>query len=154
MRLIQPNDLVPNTTYYIQWNHAPAGYAGYSGKKMGEFVRLGMFNNVPPVYAYFSNLRDIPNARLRSGMGTMKNNHYSILNNSFFLPENEMILSNATARRGILDQRSRFSTNLEEKLGLDPDTSNKIATDYFPVGLGTRRKRAHKSKRRRRNNKK
>jgi len=150
MRLIQPNDLVPNTTYYIQWNNA---LAGYSGKKMGEFVRLGMYGNIPPVHAYFNNLRDIPNATLPSAMGTKKNNQFNTLTNSFFLPENEMILSNVTARRSILDQRTRFSTNLQNKL--DPDTSNKIANDYFPVGLGTRRKRAYKSKRtRRRNNKK
>jgi hypothetical protein len=151
MRLIQPNDLVPNTTYYIQKNNTPAGY---SGKKIGEFRRLrfgiysihgGMYD-----YAYFSNLRDIPNARLPSGMGY--SSFYDILEHSFFLPENEMILSNATARRSILDQRSRFNTVLQNNL--DPDTSNKIANDYFPVGLGTRRKRAHKSKRRRRNNKK
>jgi hypothetical protein len=150
MRLIQPNNLVPNTTYYIQDNNTPAGY---SGKKMGEFVRLGMHGmHGGPIYAFFNNLRDIPNARLPSGMGTLKNNFYDILANSFFLPENEMILRNATARRSILDQHTRFSDNLQDKL--DPDTSNKIANDYFPVGLGTRRKRAHKSKRRRRNNKK
>ena len=139
MRLIQPNNLVPNTTYYIQDNNTPAGY---SGKKMGEFVRLGMHGmHGGPIYAFFNNLRDIPNARLPSGMGTLKNNFYDILANSFFLPENEMILRNAS-----------FSKNLQNKL--DPDTSKKIANDYFPVGLGTRRKRAHKSKRRRRNNKK
>jgi hypothetical protein len=142
MRLIQPNYLVPNTTYYIQ-SYLPAGdhNVGLSHKKMGEFVRLGMRDNVPPVFAHFRNLRDMPNARLPSGMGTAKENSYSTLNTSFFLPENEMILGNAT-----------FNTALQGKLDLY--TSSNIAKKYFPVGLGTRRKRARKSKRRRRNNKK
>ena len=159
MRLIQPNYLVPDTTYYIQLNNPPAGY---SGKIMGEFVRLDLYFGAPPISAFFRNLRNIPNSRLPSGMGTMTNNAYNILTNSFFLPEIETIINNVINRRTNLDRRNRFNDKLRTNsyAQIDDVASNIIAKKFFPNALGQKKltrvsnRRKLRKKRKRTRNKK
>ena len=96
MREIPYNELVPGEEYYI---HNVAPYmvdSGNSGKKIGTFVRL---TNDVPVRTEFRNLHDVPGARLRTGMGTITENTFSVLNTKYYLPENDQLYTKSIVRQ-------------------------------------------------------
>ena len=71
-------------------------WATGSGKKIGKFSTIQMSLNTP--FAKFTDLSDLPNAKLDSGMGSATENRFSVLNTRFYLPEIATIATNVDNR--------------------------------------------------------
>jgi hypothetical protein len=109
MREIQYTELQPGQTYYIGYRNPSYGE---SGKKIGVFRRLNNKYGVP--FAEFSDLRDLPNARLPPGLGSATYNEFSSLGYRFYLPTADEI---------------NLTSVLRQKTG-DPYLANVITRDY------------------------
>ena len=100
MRLISENDLKKGETYYIECR---SKMNEMSGKKIGVFdgFEYPFGNHIP--FAKFIQLRDLPNARMPSGMGSYNVNKYSVLHHQFYLPEKNKIFEN-NCLKNIIDK--------------------------------------------------
>ena len=98
MRQIPYQQLIPGTEYYIWYQGLPANY---SGKKIGTFKQFIDYEGVP--LAQFEKLRDLPNAQMPSGLGTVTTNDWSVLSTLFYLPEVNELLT-----KQVLNQKLNF----------------------------------------------
>ena len=107
MREIHYNDLIPGTTYviYIPYYSGPAAVGRkFSGKRMGTFVELEQRDRNGPIFAKFENLQSLPGATLETGLGTKTTQSYNVKGTTFYLLENEEMLT---------DQVLRSRTNMQ-----------------------------------------
>jgi hypothetical protein len=91
MKLISENDLVKGETYYIE---CTSKMNEMSGKKIGVFNDFEYPFGPSPPFARFTKLRDLPNAKMSTGMGNLSTNIYSTLHHKFYLPEKNEIYEN------------------------------------------------------------
>jgi hypothetical protein len=91
MKLISETDLKKGETYYIE---CTSKINEVSGKKIGIFNDFEYPHGPNPPFARFTKLRDLPNATMPTGMGTVSTNIYSTLNHKFYLPEKNEICEN------------------------------------------------------------
>jgi hypothetical protein len=91
MKLISENELKKGETYYIE---CTSKMNKMSGKKIGVFNDFEYPHGPNPPFARFTKLRDLPNAKMPTGMGTVSTNIYSTLNHKFYLPEKDEICEN------------------------------------------------------------
>lgn len=88
MKVITSEHLVKGKNYYIE---CITKDDGLSGKKFGIFDKLVYPCGDNPTFAQFRILKDLPNAKRPTGMGTSSTNIYSTLNHKFYLHEKDKI---------------------------------------------------------------
>jgi hypothetical protein len=94
MREIPYKSLEPGQTYYIE--SGMGSWISGSGKQIGKFSNIEDYQRTP--FAKFTNLRDLPNAKIPSGFGTSTENRFSTSITRFYLPEADDIMSRTRQR--------------------------------------------------------
>ena len=91
MKRVFYKNLVKGEIYYIE---AISKFNEMSGKKIGIFddFEYPFGTHIP--FAKFSQLRDLPNAAMPSGLGSYADNRYSVLHHQFYLPQKDRLYAN------------------------------------------------------------
>ena len=155
MNRLHANQLVPGRRYYIQ--DILLG-PGYSGKKIGTFVRYEPYNGPFQIFGrvYFKELSDIPGAQMPSGLGNITERYFSDNPAAFlfFEPQAEAIGQYAS-RRTMTKNMLRNSGAADGEVNA---FGNMFFPDYPPPGPGggirrSKRRRTRRSRRGRRSKK-